>query len=549
MKKVCLILLALAVTSTISHSADLSFLLLPSEDEIIISFENGEISYDQMVVLLEVKELGLDSSNVHLLDEIPNLLFFNNEDSAKNSKLITEQTNSFKVVDLINPRANHITGTVSIKYYQYIEDNPDTKYQNSYHLKYNNSLISDFKIRREFTGRERVTYRMIKYINGDKVVKEATFGNFTTRFGLGMVFGHRGKLVSFSPKLNSESFLFPDYGGYNGFLVESGFNKLKLKTLLSINRDYRYNLISYGMMLSKSNKSFQPALIIGFNQIKNRLNENKKTDVKIGINYHYNYRNGYNSSEIVYQNGIRNSLAGYVVEGKHRFKEAELKYAGWIYSDDMIDLSSGSKTASISNRDTLEHIDFIYSGKRAGQKGLLLRTTVAINNNTKLSNSLFYAGINHNNLNAQFSTYLTRQISDDMFLSLSFLNKHKARKSTTNDYEKNNRQSRIEIRYKTNRLYFKNYIGYNTSTGYKDYLSLFSNLRYDDNIKGMLEIWLNIAKIDLTNQQLDYWYGFIRHQFKLANNLKTSVKLSHRYNRTSGVKDRTQISFELNLLI
>lgn len=501
-----------------------------------------------MVTLIEIKDAGLDSTNIHLLDEIPNLSYFPGINSSLNSQLHNEQKNSF-INNTPKKAMSNITGSLSYKYYQFIEENPDTKYNNTLKLNYNNIFFSDLKLRREFSGRERITYRNLKYINNKSIIKNISIGNFTKRLGLGTIFGHRGKLLSFSRDINNESLLFPDYGGYNGMYGLAEYNNFRMQTLFSHNRDENISLTSYGIMLTNYTASFQPGLILGVNKIKNRDSKNIVNDIKIGMNYSYKYKGGSNSFEAAYQGGDNKNLAAIVTEGRHRFKDAVIKYAGWAYHDNLIDISAGSKSLYLSSRDTLDQIDYTYSNKRAGQKGMLLKTIIALNTNSKFTNSLLYGRKNRDSLEVQWLTIFTQKISRQLLLSVTYLSKYKKLNKINSPGDNIKRQTKIEMRYRTNKIYWRNYIGYYTQSAKKDYLSIFSNIKYEKSDSAIIELWLNVGKIDLKNWLLDYWYGFIRNELKLATNIKTAVKLSHTYNRNSDMKNRTLLSFELNMII
>ena len=529
--------------------ADLSLMVLESEEEIINAYENGEISYSQMILLMEIKEGGITPDNFHLLDDIPNLSFFIRENPALKTELYSEQLSSFIEQPLSKSSTKNYGGSIKYTFYQNIEDDPETRYHSNLKYNYNNRFSFDGRVRKDYSGAERITYRSFKYDANDGFINELIFGNFTKRFGLGTVIGHRGKLLGYSKQYNSESLLFPDYGGYNGVYTKTGNDNYIMQSLFSHNRDLDFSLSTYANMITRKHNKIQPSLIVGINRIKNRETGESYNDIKFALSSTYRYKNGYNTIEITSQNNQIKSLAAFITEGKHRFRQAEIKYAGWVYDDELIDLSIGSKYVYLPSEDTLDNVDFTYTGRRAGQKGMLFKTDIALDESMKLSSNILFASKNSDSLDVQHATILSKQISTNYHLSINHLSKFKKRVKNSATFETTKRQTTIELRYKNNNVYWRNSIGYSTETDKPDYVSLLTTFLLNLAGRDTFEIWLNIRKIDLNRKQLEYWNGFVRFENLLANNLKMAFKLSQTYNKYSDKRYNTVISFELNIIL
>ncbi|MFQ5452841.1 MAG: hypothetical protein ACE5D6_01480 [Candidatus Zixiibacteriota bacterium] len=531
-------------------SQELSTLVFPSEDEIIEAFQLREISFEQFLILQELIIHGVDSTNFYLLDEIPNLSYFKLKPNSLATDLEQEQQIPFSKLSPGRKKLiTNLTGNIKHKYFHFLEDVGDAKYQSSIRLQYKNRFYTAIKIHREYSGRERIISRFVAYKNNTGYLRELILGNFSKRLGLGTAFGYRGKLFSYSTNLNSESLLYPDYGGYNGIYSRWSLNQISLQSLASISRDSEHRLISSGVMVTFNKYRFSPGVVIGVNQLKNRLNDQTFKDYKYGLYSNYKYQKGYFSFELMGQTRKKNNIGSFVTEGRHRFRQAELKYAGWVYSDDFIDLTSGSKAGNISRTSFLEKIGFEYSDKRSDQTGALIKTIVELDNKYELASSFIYAANNSNNSDIQWFTELTKKIHSELSISLDYLYKYNRRSGINNDFDDTIRQTRVEVKFVTKKLYLRSFIGYNTESENKDFLSIFLNMRFNSDSYGLLEIWSNIGEIETPSGELGYWYGFFKNDFYLFDNLKSTVKFSHTYSRSSKDKHRTLVSFEMNFLL
>ncbi len=248
--------------------------------------------------------------------------------------------------------------------------------------------------------------------------------------------------------------------------------------------------------------------------------------------------------EFTWQDGERSSPGAFVIEGRHRFRQAEIKYAGWAYGDDFIDLTAGSKAAGVRHGDYIEQTDFNYSTKRSGQEGALLKTVVDLNSSLEFANSMLYASFNSDTVDIQWLSELNVRFSQ-LTIGGDFLTKTQKRISLTKNNETTKRQARLVARYKSTKLYLRTHVGYNTETAEKDYLSFFTTVQYKLQSYIRIELWSNLTEIDHREGRINYWYAFVKNSFQVAGDLMASVKLMHRYSRSSSLEHRTEMSFDL----
>ena len=157
-------------------------------------------------------------------------------------------------------------------------------------------------------------------------------------------------------------------------------------------------------------------------------------------------------------------------------------------------------------------------------------------------NSILYAGRNRDTANVQFLSGLVRRSSRGCEIRLDYLNKMKKREH--NEFDQ---RMRLETRIRTGNLSARSYIAYNTRSSRGDYVSLFVNLKYRSRRVGSVEIWSNLARFNLRDAVIDYWYAYIKSEQQLFMDVTAAMKLSHSYSRPE--KHRTVILLELRAAI
>jgi len=500
----------------------------PSEDELEEAFYNGEIDFIQLVTLQEIIRNGIDSSEIYLLDEIPNLSFFLRIRQLEMSELGTEQGKPFLDEQV---SGGQINARVSHYYSRQLEDDRDGRYRTSGEINLKEELKAAFRLHREYSGVERLVYRRIEFRPKKGALKRLVMGNYTTRLGLGTIMGYRGKLLDFSNDINGESFLYPDYGGYNGIQAQLKKGKLDGELAFSQVRDETHSFRTVGGSFGRTYKNWKPMAIMSLTNLRNRVTEESINDSKYGINLRSKYAGGYNEFEISAQSGERNSFGAFITEGEHLFQEAEIDYALWIYSEAYLDLTGGSKAASIRNTNEIDEVDFSYSDKRSGQEGGLLKTTIELSNKTELINSIIFAQRDKENYNFEFLSAIEKHINSKMTMRLDHVSRIKHRLETGNETDDAFRRSRIELRYINLSLYVRTYLAYQSKTDEDDYTSFFTNVRYKDSRMGELALWFNLGEFRHNQGRIDYWYAFVEYRNEIIENLKTVAKLTHSYRR------------------
>ncbi len=525
----------------VASAVELSDIVLPSEDELWEALECGRISVEQFIVLREIVATGIDPEVSHLLDEIPNLSYFATADTLLHDPLELDQRAGIAAPEATGGNSGRFAGQLRHVFYQQLEDDADSWYRSSIDLSYAERIHAVIRINREASGRERVVGRSLGYHSRRGRLRRLTLGSFTTRLGLGATFGYRGKLVSFADRINRESLAYPDYGGYNGLYLEATTAGVDIRSLASIVRDPDHRLVSTGASVRLSRSRFRPGLILGYNELRDRSTGRALSLPTLALLGEYRYAAGYTAVEIGHQAGTGAAARVGLVEGRHRFASAEIRYAGWTYADNLIDLTSGGKAGQLTCRDTLEQVGFAMSSRRSGQDGALVKSLTDLSPNLRLSLSGLLAANAEGDRRQQFGAGVIRKFGPRRELALSYFDRRRREASAlTEDTEQG---FRLEGRFKTAVWRIRSYIGYEMNSDEDNHVCLFAAVDYRAPDNSRYQVWTNFGEFDA--EGLQYGYFYVCGDWDLVGNLAAGAKLCNSYRRERGEKHITRISMHL----
>ncbi len=520
-------------------------MVYPDAEVLLEAYQNGELSLGEYLILKEVLLQGVDSTNAHLLDHIPNLLHYLTDSASLRTGLEEEQAQAF--TENVSRRTQ---GRFRHRYYQSLEKQSGNRYQSSVVLNGPRQFHLDLQIEKDLNSRERLTRRSLAYSSPVGAVRKLQVGNYSRRLGLGTVAGYRGRLLSTSDHLDGESLLYPDYGGSNGLLVRlQPAQRVSSEMLISINRDVNHRFFSLAGTMNWHRGGFEAGLLSGLNRLQSRLTDERVHDIKLGLIVRQNYRHGYAAVETSSQLGHRRGFGAVVVEGRHRFRRAEVRYASWIYGDDFLDLASGSKAGSVARTDSLPAVGLSFSSRRTGAEGGLLRSMLDMSSHIRTVNALVFSSFDKGTRDLQFLTALIYRFDKHLQVRLDYVQKTKTRLGGSGKTERTDRRTRIEINYAGKNLLLRGYLGYDTETDANDDLAAFMRARLTTDKSGEFEVWSNLSRWNIETRSIAYWYVFFRHSLEFRNGVHTGFKVSHRYSRAATDKHLTTVTLELDIVI
>lgn len=529
-------------TSCLTSSASgqgISTLVFPSEDEIRQALERGEIGINEYHRLLELSRTGVDTSALYLYDEIPNLSDFLSDYASLWTELESEQAGAF--VDT----ASHVSrGYVRYRSGRELVDGGRSRFRSAIRFEPNEHWRIDGRMDREYTGAERIVSRSVEYRSATAALRRVRLGSFTERYGLGTVLGYAGRRLSLEDKLSGESLLYPDYGGFNGGSVSLAFGEWTAGGLVSTVRDQSHRIETVGGTIVRSVGNVDLSVTSAATRLTNRVTESRVSDTKSALTVAYRYKKGTVSAELARQWSEQGALAA-IGEWRHRLEGGRIGLAAWHYDDRFVGLLSGSKSGSLSRRQTLNEVDYDFSDRRSGQSGFYARTVGQLGRRTDLIITAKGSAIDRDSSEVELLCGLIRGFGRGWELRVDYSLDNTRRLPTTESTEQ---RIRFEPSFTDGSVRIRTYIAYTydhdrTDDTEEKYWSWFVRATFNLEEGGRVDLWSNASRI--TNGSLAYWYGYVQHEQPLFEAVSVIVKLSHRYSRHSTPSGYTQFSLQV----
>ena len=528
---VILIVILLFPISPIWGTQQIETILFPSEDEIAEAFYLGEISLEQYLILTELISNGVENASF-LLDEIPQSL------------LKIDTTDEYQAKYFIESHRDKTTHfLISNRYASYIEEN--SRYRNQTSCSYTSQdFLGHLTVKREFSNRQRFTRRYIAYSPENKNYK-LIVGNFVKQFGLGGVIGYSGKMLSYSDEVNTESFLFPDYGGFNGLYGQIINDKIGVQTVTSFNRNNEYSLMTFGLSLQPNSKLL-PSVITAYNSFENKVVSKSFDDIKLSLYKKFNYTNGNIAIEFGQSINEQKNSTFFLSDGVYKTNRIKIRYGAWNYNSSFFNFSGGGKTSLISEYQYIKSIDYTMLNKRTNQTGAILKSQIPLANSWQLDIAGLYAYKNVDTTETELYGQVTKELNNSLSFSVDLLQRIKTRIETEDGTSETKTQSRFKCRYQTKKLYIRNYFSVLHYTDEPTYTGYFSEIKINSTHYGTIQFWLNASRFNMTTKQLDYIYAFIKNEIEIQKTISIGFKLSHSYNRHAAKQNSNQFSCDVS---
>jgi hypothetical protein len=527
--------LLLTVLGGVALAGDIPGVTFPSEDEVEQAYDAGDISYDDYLILIELITVGIDSTNLYLLEQI----------SEPGLRLLETDSTEYSATSIsVSDRFN---GLLRHSYSKYLEEEGEVKYRSSFQLKLNPLIETRIKLKREYSGRERVVYRSVSYNSNDKRWR-ITAGNFSERFGLGGAFGYRGKLLDCSTEINKESWLFPDYGGHNGMAADLRAGQWILRSAYSTHRDSSYLLTTVAAMSQRKLNRFTVGIIAVQDRLTGRIENFSTVQEKLSFWIEYASRRLVHSIEIVSQTGSSGGLKAAITDGRYTIEPLKVRFTGWWYASDFFDISAGSKSGTVSRKLRLEEPEFELYSHHSGQTGGRVQSDIKLPGNLRFDLDAEISGLNRDSTDLQWSAEVGREISSGNTLGFECYQRQKKRVDNAPAFNRKNR-FRVSFRHGSKSVRVQQAIGYTEETALPNRISLYTRLLVRIPSYGEVEIWSNLSRASAATQQVEDWYGFLRNQFLLARNIVADVKFGRYYRRSSLPHYETTVTFSLEYRI
>jgi hypothetical protein len=426
-----------------------------------------------------------------------------------------------------------------------LDETSHTRYRSGLQVDLGRGWSTDWRLQREYDGRQRLVQRTVSYRSRDGRLRRLRFGNYTTRLGLGTILGYRGRVLSRHQEFDDENWLYPDYGGLNGLSAQLRIGSQDLDLALASQRNQEHSINTAVLSVNRVHGGFRPGLILGVNRLHSRHVGTTIYDVKYGGYGRYHYGSGYSAAEVTLQAEARPSVGALVLEGAHRFRQAEMQYAGWFYDDDYLDISGGSKAGNLRRSVTIDDVDLTISDKRSGQQGMLVKSIVLLGDQTELANSLLWAGRSRGTQLSQFLSSVSYRSSPAWTTTIDYLLYRRLSAGAGNDNETVQHRTRIAGRYRSSSLALRLAFAYVTQRSRHDGLAILMRLDILQQPWGECQLWANVSRLQLSSMSIENASGYIRLSHGLARQIHLATRLSHRYSRGRIDDHEATLSLEL----
>ena len=531
--RACLLVLFLVSAGHSAQNKTLQY-ILPSDDELLESYLIGEITYDEYLLLLDIITNNIHPGKVILSDDIPQNVL------EKYTVVTPEQDYSSEYDYEPKFRFKHM-------YASYLEENARTKYQSNFSYK-NKNISSQVVLRRETSGRERFLNRSVTLNDVSTKLKEVRIGNFSKKFGLGLLMSYHGKNVSYSDEIDKESFLFPDYGGFNGLYTDWRYNQYRIQSISSLVRDEEFSFLTNGFSFGKSSREKEISIQTAVTTIKNRNITLSKSDFKSSLYLRKKFNRLHTKTEAAYGYYDNNSQLAVFHENRIRISDLQIDMEGWMYSDEYKDFSGAGRTSLLSEKVILPDIDYTYYSKRTHQEGMEISLSRKLKWRFSGKLTQLYAYKSKDSTELVTYAQLRNKLNMIVTLAYDFSYRQKERFSISEgSYIKRIHQITAKFnRYKTaTRVALQ----HESKTGEEPYVGGIFEFRYKPYNFGLTQFWCNFGRYNLTTKRIDYIYMFVRNIFDITKYVKIDIKLSHRYQRDSSVKVTNQFSISIEGVI
>ena len=507
---------------------------IASEDDLTEAVSQGGISRSQFDLLLALIDAGAFIGRDYLYDNLDRIDFLIDSIGNKLSESRYESAEGSGI------SVRRITSRIEYRYGTELKESGRSRYGIDTNTRLNEQIAAGATIRREFSGNERWVRRYVAFENSLPFARRITIGNFSKRFGNGLLVGYRGRLTERSEELDAESFVYPDYGGFNGISGEGTVGAVSVQALYSRDRDSAFIREVYAFSVAPANRVVSSSLNIAWNRLSNREG-GSVGDLKVSLYGQSTFSKGHVSFEVADQSGERNSSA-MIADGVVKGRRIGAAVTIWHYGNQFLDLSTGSRSAALSRKWAFEDIGYELTTRRSGQTGGVINTHLKVIGDLTADNSLLAASINRDSSLIEELFGFRKKIASAVTASIDYF--HRTR-STANSSGYSLNRTRLTILHESGAIKWRTYLAASDGNDRNLFLSWFASIAYHPRSGESYELWSNFGKFNTLTRQLDYFYGYFTNRQALPLSINMETKIAHRYSRSLSNKHLSTVSLRL----
>ncbi len=506
-------------------AAGISDTYIPSEDELYQAYVAGEIDFDEYQLLLEAIQYGIDPS------------LFDLEDLLADSLAVED--NGDPAIRTKRDRKEYLAA-LRLQYYVRLEEPSPSRTTSALKVRPSAHWLFSMRTREELTGRERCVERSLVYLPDSSAVRRVQIGTFNRKFGLGTAVGYRGRLFSMSDRERWESFLFPDFGGFNGALVDLRLGQFDMSTLTSYNQSEEYSLRTTVLYVGKGKGTVRPALTIAMNRVANRATDSAVSDHKAAVSLLFKSDRNEVNIEYCLQDGLRSAYGTFLADAKIKTTFGRVNLRGWRYDQGYLTISSGGRSAAVSHKVNIEEIGLDFTDRRSGQTGVQAGVVGELSQSVSLTTKALAAWLHADSSLLQTRSEVDWHVATPWHVGLQYLVSRRDRGVRDTLYHR----VRASVKYQSGRLRFRTTVGQSLPESGQGAFSWMADIRVSPVAQTELQFWSHLARF--IDGRINYWSIFARVKQQLTESIEVATKVSERYSADSS--DKHQLAFGIELV-
>lgn len=527
-KTACVVLSLTAWASLAGADSSGDKFRVPDPEEISEAYREGFIDYEDYRELLEIARAEfLTVADSLFLLQFPDLL------AGFSAHPLVDGDESGMTTDNIDSIPQRPQWRHAMLFRQYHRLDENGRNRRIYRLQDEYGEASFYGEFEEDYSHRRTWYRRsIEYRVCPDSQQSYSFvlGNYRARFALGLIYGYRGQLLSAEDDPSrTESFLYPDYGGSNGVTAladrPEGQYLLVFDTDRNLSFAKRYTGLSVPVRLGR----FTVRLSGGWGQVRN-LDEGSSLSISLlSFSGTFEDKNINLTGEAAADVNDRSRPAAAAGQVSWRKGGIFFRAESWFYDTAFPSFFTGALSSRRSRTVYIEDIDFSYSDRYRGEKGIAVGSTMRMTAQTTARTALMYAGRGFDDERIEARLGLRRRlgrrfrIGMDLYLREDHL------------FSDNEAQRRIQLEAVESGDRFRNrvVIGRRSYTygDRNDYLVVF-----ESGVQGRWGAASAQCKFDRLRPEAwanHYMYVTAQYEVDIAGGVSSYVKYSYRYNRES----------------
>jgi len=519
------------------QAQDVSNVTLPSEEELRNALNNGDITIEEFQLLLEYMYSSTFPDLTVVAGNIPNLDLIGAGALLRLDRLQQEQ------LDAIDA-GGHSSGNARVRVYADQELNDRRRARSVYQFRLGQRVgwRVEGSVASAFGQTSLWRSRSLHWSNATNPTLSITLGNFNLRWGTGLAFGYRSRLLQRQTDLSYESFRTPDRGGFNGLSVLGQTpldknHKLRWQAIGSTQQDIAHRLNTTGVMGDITLADITVGALWARSELDIRDSSGSfvQNQFALSIKSARTASLWYNT-EVNTQNNAGTHSVAVSAEWRYNTAAGNVRGAFWRYPRSYRNLTGGARSGLLYETLEFDDIGFSYRDRRVNQTGGLLRSVTALDGRNKLETGIEYSKQNRGS--ATRGDYILALLHQ---FERNELKLEAGGRSVTNSSTAVDSRWRLRAQFTSQfssghtQLQLRTALAYRKQVSDSPALGFFTRIRATVRNKQRLELWLDINRFRWWRGGLERLYSYIQYSAPVGASGAVSLltKLVYSYNESS----------------